>query len=59
MARVAPLSDSTHKREVGKTLEVCRNQEKGESVREQERLEKNEAVDILFCFCVHHADNCI
>lgn len=25
VARVAPLSDSTHKREVGKTLAVCQN----------------------------------
>lgn len=47
MARVAPLSDSTHKRKVGKTLAVrIKIRRKGKKV--EERLEKDEAGDILY-----------
>lgn len=46
VARVAPLSDSTHKREVGKTLAVgIKNQKKGKKRREE--LKKEKAGDTL------------
>lgn len=49
VARVAPLSDSTHKREVGKTLAVCQKLGQGEIKVEGKEIRAYTADDIL-CF---------
>lgn len=54
VARVAPLSDSTHKREVGKTLAVgIEIRRKGKQKRRGE-TKKDEAGDILYFLIVKY-----
>lgn len=55
VARVAPLSDSTHKREVGKTLAV--GIEIGRNGRQKKRLKNDKAGVILYFFYIAHKSN--